>query len=85
MVYKAPVCDLRLKVEASIKMVLCVEVSKASVNWHLKNVTEVLAVSWVLLYQCVKVSFFSITSPYLSAVEHLPVILLVFCISNVML
>jgi hypothetical protein len=46
MVYKAPVCDLRhLKVEASIKTVLCVEVFKASVNWHLKNVTEVLAVS----------------------------------------
>jgi hypothetical protein len=45
MVYKAPVCDLRrLKVEVSIKMILCVEVSKASVNWHLKNVTEVLAV-----------------------------------------
>jgi hypothetical protein len=46
MVYKAPVCNLcHLKVEASIKTVLCVEVSKASVNWHLKNVTEVLAVS----------------------------------------
>jgi len=46
MIYKAPVCNLRrLKVEASIKTVLCVEVSKASINWHLKNVTEVLVVS----------------------------------------
>jgi hypothetical protein len=45
MVYKVPVCNLRhLKVEASIKTVLCVEVSKALVNWHLKNVTD-LAVS----------------------------------------